>query len=194
VSWKAFSVIYRERVWHKDAVTPFPNKLFKIYSIHLGFLAFEIYMFKKRGEPLALWIHHILDAVGSAGIMLYRECAFFPTAFLVSEATIVPQNALTTHQIFGFDKGALYGFLLIVRTLFYLAFRTFCGPGSIRYGFSNSRLDIERLKKVNPVVSGLSTLNILVISMLNAKWSKIVFSQMINHLRGTKATAQSGLI
>lgn len=72
ISTETFRVVCLKQVWRKDTYNPYPKSLDRILSIHLGYTLFESILFFISKEPLSLWIHHLLDALGCFFMMCYR--------------------------------------------------------------------------------------------------------------------------
>lgn len=72
VALDAFRHVVINKTWHKDTVNPYPASLDYYFGGHLGYTLFEICLFVIRGEPFSLWLHHLIDACGSFGMMCYR--------------------------------------------------------------------------------------------------------------------------
>lgn len=118
----------------------------------------------------------------------FREAAFFPIIFGITEASVVPQNAIYYYQILKCNKPRLFGLLLLWRVIFYFLFRTFLGPISLLYGFSNGRYPLSTLKRTSPVVFLGSAFNVFAISYLNILWTTKVVKNYLQYLQG-KSTA-----
>src|SRR5690606_8584263 len=61
-----------EKTWDKDTVNPYPRSLDYYFSGHLGYTLFELVLFLIRKESPSLWLHHLVDAVGSSAMLFYR--------------------------------------------------------------------------------------------------------------------------
>lgn len=102
----------------------------------------------------------------------------------MAEYTILPQNAIYYYQILKCNKPRLFGLLLLWRVIFYFLFRTFLGPISLLYGFSNGRYPLSTLKRTSPVVFLGSAFNIFALSYLNIIWTKMIVNSYVRYLQG----------
>lgn len=157
-------------------VEPYPASLDVYFGSHFGYTLFELLLFVVRKEPVSLWFHHLVDAYGTFFTTCFRESAFFPFAFGITEMTIVPQNALYYYQILKLNQPKLLKFLQLWRAVFYLIFRTFISPFTIGYALTSNRLTWPQFKNSTPIVTVCSLFNIISLTYLNSEWTAQVIS------------------
>ena len=72
------------------------------FSLLKGYALYDmVVMYKHGGEALGTWLHHVVLAYGCFLMLGFRQAAFFPLVFTISELTVVPNNLLWIAQKLG---------------------------------------------------------------------------------------------
>ncbi|ORX86031.1 hypothetical protein K493DRAFT_307154 [Basidiobolus meristosporus CBS 931.73] len=152
----SFYLVFIARVFDNDIFTHYPPALDVLFA---GLLGYTIYdssvMFLKPKEEPTIWIHHLVVAFGCIMEMYYRQAAFFPTMFCVTEITVIPTNLVWYLQRLQMKNTKLYTKALIARAAAFLFIRLPIAPFVFWYA-----LDNQGLPPIETLVSGtLATAN-----------------------------------
>lgn len=80
----------------------YPPELTTILSSYVGYTAYDLTtMLLTRGDPVMMWVHHLLGFGGAYFSMKFRRAVYFPTAFLISEITVFGVNIVWLMRIMG---------------------------------------------------------------------------------------------
>ncbi|KNC47713.1 uncharacterized protein AMSG_03944 [Thecamonas trahens ATCC 50062] len=164
-----------------DSVTrPYPPILDSYYACHLGYTLYDLVtMALHGGETPSMWAHHIAGVVGSALMPCLRSLAFIPTAFFITELTVLPQNVLWFCQRLQVDRSSLfYRGLLFARAVFYLAFRAPALFFVVLYAWRRG-LRPARFLKLPGYVQALVSVILGGLGFLNTQWSQQVVTTYI---------------
>jgi len=130
-----------------------------------------------------------LGVLGAAAMMIYRQAAFFPVAFMIPELTVITSNWLWVLQRFHLTESKWYQKALVARAVAFTLFRTFIFPVSIIYAInresSNSAYWLKKLQdfkrkasKLPKLVLYFSIINVLTFGALNTWWSVLVYRSL----------------
>jgi len=169
-------VVFLKKTFHKDVLRPFPTKeLDVIFSTTLGYGLWDCFVMYLHGESLAMWVHHVLVILGSFLVMCARQGAFFPTIFVLTEVTAIPQNLLYVVQKLGYNsKDGITKMVLLLRSVITLIFRAFVGPAAIYHAVVNTKLTWKEFFKMHVAVCMGIMCNVTVLSIMNLYWSVVV--------------------
>lgn len=164
--------------WAGDVFAPYPALADTLFACLTGYAAWDTAVMVFMEEPAAMWLHHALVIFGAFAMQVYREAAFFPALFAVSELTVVPTNALWYAQkVFGEPRdGPRARFLRFVRALFYVVLRLPLGPYAVYHAVSTTPGGLSgvaaRFAGLHLVVSGGTAMNVGLLTVLNVLWTR----------------------
>ncbi|KAJ1916087.1 hypothetical protein IWQ60_008220 [Tieghemiomyces parasiticus] len=100
-------VIHVQRGFRGDVFKPYPRLLDRLFSGFAGYCLYDLgIMALQANRDPAMWAHHAAGFLGATLMTVYRQAAFFPTAFMITELTVVPTNLLWYIQKLGADRSA----------------------------------------------------------------------------------------
>ena len=108
-----------------------------------------------------MWAHHIAEALGCFLMTCFRQAAFFPMMFAVTELTVLPANILWMAQKFERSESSkLVPALLLLRFFAFLGLRAFILPYTLKYAMDRGNF-VNNVKLTHPFVIGASTINMV---------------------------------
>ncbi|KAK9767093.1 hypothetical protein K7432_003360 [Basidiobolus ranarum] len=148
----SFYLVFIARVFDNDIFTHYPPALDVLFAGLLGYTIYDSFvMFMKTNEEPTIWIHHIVVGFGCIMEMYYRQAAFFPTIFCVTEITVIPTNLVWYLQRLQMKDTKLYTMALIARAAAFVLIRLPIAPFVFWYAIDN-----QGLIPINTVVSGMA--------------------------------------
>jgi len=164
-----------------DIVNPYTPLIKHLFAIYTGYSLYDCaIMALGAREPPPIWLHHIFGIAGAIGSMYYKKVLFVPTAFMISEISVIPVNWVWFLQTL-FKVGIKFRpqtlrIALIARALTFLALRTPIGPAAAYYAVQQHNTNISGLW--TNVMAGLPSVvrygtatNLVVFSLLNLFWT-----------------------
>lgn len=162
--------------WSGDVFGPYPELCDTLFACLSGYAVWDTMVMLWQKDGPDMWLHHVLVMFGAFAMQVYREAAFFPALFAISELTVVPNNLLWYARSFaGAGSGdASSAVLRVVRAAFYVVFRLPLGPYALAHAISTSGGVgplVRRFAKLPVVVSGGTALNVGALTILNVIWT-----------------------
>jgi len=165
----------RRHGFDTDIFKPYPAWFDVYFSASCGWSLWDMGAMLGSGEPLSMWLHHLIVLSGSLLIQCYRRAAFFPAAFGLTELTVLPHNAIWYLSALGLRAShpRLEAKLALIRAAFFLLFRFPTGPATIAYamGVHGGSDFWQKYRGLSPVIQGATAFNVLVLSVLNCVWT-----------------------
>jgi len=127
-----------------------------------GYALYDMVVMRVHGgEPFSMWAHHAAEALGCFFMTCFRQAAFFPMMFAITEVTVLPGNAMWLAQKFSrSDTSRAVPALLLARFVAFLVFRTFILPYTLWYAVRRDQF-LENVKATHPFVTVLSAINMV---------------------------------
>ena len=127
-----------------------------------GYALYDMVVMRIHGrEPPSMWAHHAAEALGCFLMTCFRQAAFFPTMFAITEVTVLPGNLLWLAQKFVRDeKSKIIPALLLARFVAFAIFRAFILPHTLNYAIQRGNF-VQNVRETHPVVSVLSAANMV---------------------------------
>jgi hypothetical protein len=190
VGISALWVLIRQRRQHGfdvDVFKPYPKWFDVVFSTSAGWSIWDMVAMYGAGEHPAMWLHHIIVLTGSVLMQCYRQAAFFPAIFGITELTVLPHNAMWYLSALGLQAthARLEARLSLARALFMLVFRLPIGPASIAYAVKvhGGAKFWQQYRQLPITVQTATAFNILALSVMNCIWTGGAVSVARKHFR-----------
>lgn len=171
-------LLFMRGAWAADVFKPYPELADTLFACLTGYAAWDTLVMVFMEEGAAMWLHHVLVIFGAFAMQVYREAAFFPALFAISELTVVPTNVLWyATRLFGVSPSSrLANTLRSLRALFYVLFRLPLGPYAFYHALATTPGGlsglVSRFAALHPVVCGGNVFNVASLSVLNVLWTR----------------------
>jgi hypothetical protein len=125
-----YSIIEPHFQGTEGIIDRYPHSFHWFFSSYVGYSVYDMLtMLAVGGEHWTMWMHHIIGAGGAFLMMLYRQAAYFPIVFTITELSVVPTNWLWLLRTLKFPQSSQqYRVAHLTRSLAFLGFRTFLAP------------------------------------------------------------------
>jgi len=180
----SFWLIFVERSFEADAFAAWPPALDFFFCNLIGYTLYDLsVMFRQPHAPVDIWVHHALGLAGCAGMLYYRQAAFVPLAFGMTELTVVPHNALWLIRRFGDKDSLAYKASLLTRAVMFLVLRLPMLPFTVWYSYAHQgptplppswTTYVGKWRAVDPVVFYGTAINATVFGLLNTVWTAVI--------------------
>ena len=163
----------------------YPKALHYLLSSYCGYSIYDMMAMIYAGDKdVAMWLHHLIGLAGAFMMMLYRTASYFPTAFLVSELTVLPTNLVWLLKTIKYDrKSLLFRLAHGCRTLGFVTLRTFIAPVTVWFAVKQCTAGWsefwEEFGKLPWLVSVGTAINVCLLGGLNLFWTLMVGRGML---------------
>lgn len=142
----------------------------------------------QRTDTAAMWVHHCVVVTGFTMLLYFRQAAFYPLSFFITELIVIPVNVLWYIRSLGVPRESrIYKIAYTARFLAYYVCRIWVAPWVFYRAIV--RGDYARYQEVHPLVTIFSNFNGALLTILNLLWTIDVTSSYIKWLR-SKPKAQ----
>jgi hypothetical protein len=109
---------------------------------HVGYTLYDmVTMYLKPKESASMWLHHIVGVIGAVSMLHYKQGAYFPVVFFITELTVPIVNLIWFTDRFGGTHCAPGSFLRLllvtIRALCFILFRLAVGPLAFAYALDH---------------------------------------------------------
>jgi hypothetical protein len=184
--------VFVARHFDSDTLFAFPPSLDALWSIMLGYELYDFLAeFLGGGTHWSIWVHHSIVVVGLVISLHFRQAAFYPLVFTMTEVTVVTANLHFWLKTLGLDK-ALHRVVLandVARVALYWGLRLFLGPWVFWRGHSLGQLRPLFTQTAHWLIPFFVLFNVLALSGLNAFWTYKLTRNFLRSLRGARHKA-----
>lgn len=182
-----YSVIQPHFRGTEGIIDRYPHSFHWFFSSYVGYSVYDMLaMLAVGGEHWTMWMHHLIGAAGAFLMMLYRQAAYFPIVFTITELSVIPTNwlwALRTLQVS--PQSSQYRVAHMTRSIAFLGFRTFLAPVCLWYAWqqvggpnlpATEKLQVWRqiVGRLPWVISAGTIFNVGFLGGLNLWWTMTV--------------------
>jgi len=173
----SFYLVVIKQVWKDDVIFTYAPELDFYLPLLVGYQLYDMFYVMIRqgsGAHAEMWAHHFAACIGLSTLYIYKQSAFLPVAYMISEITVLPVNIRYIVQKLGLsDKNpSLLKIIDLINLAFFLVFRTFVGPMSLYYGFSRNLSALLFDQRVAWFVTVLCGVNASLLLVLNLFWTR----------------------
>eukprot|EP00732_Lithocolla_globosa_P006612 Lithocolla_globosa_v1_NODE_7788_length_900_cov_9.216568.p1 type:complete len:267 gc:universal NODE_7788_length_900_cov_9.216568:37-837(+) len=171
----ACKLVFLEKLWKKDVILPYSFECDTLFAGILGNALYDVLLMSFRKEPIAMWMHHLITMQGCFAITYFRQAAFFPVAFAITEVTILPTNILWVFDKFKFKdtRQVLFHSVLLFRLITYMVIRCFTVPLIVAHTTRVENMDNfwKKVETLHWFIPFATCLNMSVMGSLNFYWT-----------------------
>lgn len=198
----AFWLVFVDRAFEDDIFRAYPSSLNLFFANMIGYTLYDLSIMAQQTDiPKDMWAHHLLGLFGCLGMMYFKEAAFMPVVFGITELTVIPHNLLWLVRRFGEKNSPSYKAALFGRAASFVLFRLPMLPFAIWYSVNHQgpvpagatpwSSYLQKWQQVHPIVMYGTAINVVVFGLLNTGWSIAVVYLAIAHARRPTKTEGS---
>jgi hypothetical protein len=140
-------------------------------------------MILQRDTSLDMWVHHVCAFTGASLSLIYQQGNFIPTAFSITELTVVPHNLLWYVKTLAPQHRKAVRVLEWLRLLSFIVFRLPIGPYSAYRVHQLGQVQRFLSSEMHILVRVLTVAFLGLFSSLNVVWTLWMFQGLLKKLK-----------